>query len=143
MMKTEMEHFRMTKPREVVLSILSSKREHLTADEIFNIAKKIYPGIGFASVYRSLRLFEKEGIVEVIFVNGRKKRFQLKHRREKVKIHLICTNRGKIMDFSGRNKEVKEFVREIEKVLLEKYSFRLSTLEMQIFGECMDSEEGR
>ncbi len=135
-MKIKSEQFRMTKPREVVLSILSSRKEHLTADDIYNIAKKIYPTIGFASVYRSLRLFEREGIVEAVFVNGKKKRFQLKKRREKIKIHLICTNCGKIKDFSGRNKEVKGFVDEIKKVLAEKYSFKLSTLEMQIFGEC-------
>ena len=140
-MKLKAEQFRMTKPREVVLSILGSKREHLTADEIFNIAKRIYPSIGFASVYRTLRLFEKEGIVEAIFVNGRKKHFQLKKRREKIKIHLVCNNCGRIKDFSGRNKEVKEFVGEIKKILIEKYSFKLSTLEMQIFGECKDCKE--
>ncbi len=140
-MKVRAEQFRMTKPREVVLSVLGSKKEHLTADEIFNISKKIYPSIGFASVYRSLRLFEINGIVETIFVDGRKKHYQLKKRRNTVKMHLICTNCGEIRDFSGRNKEVKKFVGDIKKILKDKYSFKLSTLEMQIFGECEDCNE--
>ncbi|MCD6427897.1 MAG: transcriptional repressor [Caldisericaceae bacterium] len=134
--------FRMTKPREVVLAVLRSRKGHLTADEIFEVAKELYPSIGFASVYRSLRLFEKYGIVEVVsFGNRRKKHYQLKNRRTKVKIHLVCTNCAKIKDFSERNKEVKRFLKEISETLYNKYKFKLSSVDMQIFGECEECKK--
>ncbi len=141
-MKVENKAFRMTKPREVVLSVLSSRKGHLTAEEIFEVAKKLYPSIGFASVYRSLRLFEKNGIVEsVSFGSRRKKHYQLKGRRTKAKIHLVCTNCAKIKDFSERNKEVKRFLNEIKEVLYNKYKFKLSSIEMQIFGDCEECKK--
>ncbi len=134
--------FRMTKPREVVLAVLRSRKEHLTADQIFEIAKELYPGIGFASVYRSLRLFEKYGLVEsVSFGSRRKKHYQLKGRRNKVKIHLVCTNCAKIKDFSERNKEVRRFLNEISDLLYKKYKFKLSSFDMQIFGECEECKK--
>jgi Fur family ferric uptake transcriptional regulator len=137
------ESFRMTKPREVVLSVLNNSSGHLTAEEVFEIARKLYPGIGFASVYRSLKLFEKNGIVESVSITGKKKRrYQLKKKPQIAKIHLVCTNCSDIKDFSEDSKEVQKFLKEIKELLSKKYNFKLSSFEMQIFGKCEDCENG-
>jgi len=136
-----LERIRATKPREVVLSILEGERGHLTAKQIFDIAGKIYPGIGFASVYRALRLFEKENIVEVLTLEGRERCFQLKKRRSPVKMHLICTNCNKIKDFSGRDKELKNCIKKFEEILKGKYNFEMSTLDIKIFGKCTECKK--
>ena len=135
--------FRMTKPREVVLSVLSNSNKHLTAEEVFEIARKLYPGIGFASVYRSLKLFEKNGIVESVSISGKKKKhYQLTNKPHIAKIHLVCTNCSDIMDFSEDSKEVQKFFKEIRELLKKKYNFELSSFEMQIFGECKNCNNG-
>ena len=135
--------FRMTKPREVVLSVLSNSNRHLTAEEVFEIARKLYPGIGFASVYRSLKLFEKNGVVESVSITGKKKKhYQLTKKPHIAKIHLVCTNCSDIMDFSEDSKEVQKFLKEIKELLKKKYNFDLSSFEMQIFGECKNCEDG-
>ena len=135
--------FRMTKPREVVLAVLNNSKKHLTAEEVFEVARKLYPGIGFASVYRSLKLFEKNGVVESISISGKKKKhYQLKKKPHIAKIHLVCTNCGDIMDFSEDSKEVRKFLKEIKELLKNKYNFSLSSFEMQIFGECGNCKDG-
>jgi len=135
--------FRMTKPREVVLAVLNNSNKHLTAEEVFEIARKLYPGIGFASVYRSLKLFEKNGVVESVSISGKKKKhYQLTKKPHVAKIHLVCTNCSNIMDFSEDSKEVQKFLKEIKELLKKKYNFDLSSFEMQIFGECRNCKDG-
>ncbi len=127
--------FRMTQPREVVLSVLESSNEHLTAEQIFDTARKIYPGIGFASVYRILKLFEEQDIVETLNVGWGKRCFQLKKQMHPVRMHLIHTDCNKIVDFSGQDKEFNEAIEKFKEILKEKYAFDASVLDVRVFGK--------
>ena len=127
--------FRKTRPREVVLSILKDRDEHLTAEEIYNIAKRIYPEIGFSSVYRTLKLFEEQGIAEAINIRGMKRYFQLKKQAcPSARIHLICTDCNEIMDLPDGNETFDRCIEKFKEVLREKYAFDTSVFDVRIFG---------
>ena len=49
----------MTRQRALILEILQHSPKHLTADEIFAIAKEKMPGIARGTVYRNLKLMEQ------------------------------------------------------------------------------------
>jgi len=51
--------FRLTRSRKTVLDIIAKTRDELTAEEIFILAHKKTPGIGIATVYRTIILLEK------------------------------------------------------------------------------------
>lgn len=51
----------MTRQRALILDILQSSRGHLTADEIFALARQTMPHIARGTVYRNLGLMEQSG----------------------------------------------------------------------------------
>ena len=61
----------LTRQREVVLRVIREEQEHLRANEVFDKAKQLLPGISFATVYNSLRYLKKAGhIAEISFGSG-------------------------------------------------------------------------
>ena len=53
----------LTKQRQAVLRVICESEEHLTANEVFEDARRILPGISFATVYNSLRYLKNEGLI--------------------------------------------------------------------------------
>lgn len=66
---------RMTNQREIILRELLKSKQHLTADELYDIVKKIMPRISLATVYRNLEILSEAGIVGKLEISGRQKRF--------------------------------------------------------------------
>ncbi len=66
---------RMTNQREIILRELVASRQHLTADELYDIVKKVMPRISLATVYRNLEILSEAGIIGKLEISGRQKRF--------------------------------------------------------------------
>lgn len=66
---------RMTNQREIILRELIANKEHLTADELYDIVKKVMPRISLATVYRNLEILSEAGIIGKLEISGRQKRF--------------------------------------------------------------------
>lgn len=66
---------RMTNQREIILQELLKSKQHLTADELYDIVKKIMPRISLATVYRNLEILSEAGIIGKLEISGRQKRF--------------------------------------------------------------------
>ena len=56
---------RLTKQRECILHALLEGTEHLSAEELHQRVRKIAHRVGFATVYRTLRLLVEAGLAEV------------------------------------------------------------------------------
>ncbi len=86
---------RSSKQRDLVLSIINSQEEHLTAEEIYGIAKRMMPKISLGTVYRDLnQLFESSLINRILTNDG-----VYKYDSNLIKHHyFICTRCGKIDD---------------------------------------------
>ncbi len=69
--KQNIKELGLTKQREVVLCVVFEAEQHPTANEVFDRAKTLLPGISFATVYNSLRFLKEAGdISEISFGNG-------------------------------------------------------------------------
>lgn len=66
---------RMTNQREIVLRELLRSKRHLTADELYDIVKKVMPRISLATVYRNLEILSEAGMIGKLEISGRQKRF--------------------------------------------------------------------
>ena len=86
---------RSSKQRDLVLSIINSQEEHLTAEEIYGIAKRMMPKISLGTIYRDLnQLFESSLINRILTNDG-----VYKYDSNLIKHHyFICTRCGKIDD---------------------------------------------
>lgn len=119
----------LTKQREVVLNVIRSAHEHLTANEVFTGAKALLPTISFATVYNSLRYLKEAGhIAEITFGNGASRYDRMTTRHD----HAICTECGKLVDIE------MEVPAEILKKAARQSKFKPETLEFTLRGKCPD-----
>jgi Fur family ferric uptake transcriptional regulator/Fur family peroxide stress response transcriptional regulator len=85
----------LTKQRRAVLDVIRASDEHLTANEVFESAKRALPGISFATVYNSLRYLKEEGLIgEVRFGRDGTRYDRMVARHD----HALCNNCGKLVD---------------------------------------------
>ena len=70
-----MRRTRMTKQRAVILGALRDSAAHLTADEVYGMARKAMPRISLGTVYRNLDLLSETGEILCLERAGAQKRF--------------------------------------------------------------------
>ena len=91
----DIESLELTKQRHSVLRVIRESDKHLTANEVFDDARRLLPGISFATVYNSLRYLKNEGLIgEIRFGTGAK----LYDRKLTRHDHAICNECGKLVD---------------------------------------------
>ena len=86
----------MTRQRAAVLSVVSRKGRHYTADEIFAQARLILPTISRATVYNSLHALERDKLIRRITAEGASDRYDSSYIPHG---HLFCTECGGVEDF--------------------------------------------
>lgn len=91
----EIEGLGKTKQRQAVLRVIRESEEHLTANEVFEDARRILPGISFATVYNSLRFLKNQGLIGEVRYGTDVTRFDRNLSRHD---HAICTVCGKLVD---------------------------------------------
>ena len=84
---------RNTKQRNVILEIVNSSYDHLTAYQIYELAKINVPNISLGTIYRNLSVLASDGCIRVLEVDGTS-RFDrnIKH------AHFICDKCSCIID---------------------------------------------
>ncbi len=85
----------MTKQRELILSILKQSDRHLTADEIFFLAKLKMPSIAMATIYNNLNAMNEAGMINRLHIDGVADCFD---KITEPHNHLLCNTCGKITD---------------------------------------------
>ena len=131
---------RITPARHAVLDALKERGEHLTAEEVFKAANRRHPDLGLATVYRSLELFTKLGLVSKFDTGDDKARYEFAdpagakgHHH-----HLVCTSCRKIIDYKDFIGEEMELLRKTEAGLARKYGFKINSHVIQFYGLCKD-----
>jgi Fe2+ or Zn2+ uptake regulation protein len=122
----------LTRQREVVLQVIQEADRHLTANEVFDEAKRLLPTISFATVYNSLRFLKDAGyIAEIQFGNGAS-RFDRKTERHD---HALCTRCGKLVDMD------LEMPAELVEMAAEFSRFKPESLELTLRGLCPECSQ--
>ena len=84
-----------TKQRQAVLEVIREAEEHLTANQVFDQARRVLPGLSFATVYNSLRFLKEQGLIgEVRFGTDAARYDRTLERHD----HAICNACGKLID---------------------------------------------
>ena len=124
-----------TEQREIVLNILLTAKEHLTAEEVYNQIKREYPdsNIGIATVYRALSFLEEVDLIASITfgTDGKKYESNAKSHHDR----LICTECGKIIEF------IDEEIEKRQDKIAKKNNFRITSHSMQLYGTCSECQE--
>jgi len=122
---------RMTQQRRAILGVMETARNHLDATQILRKAQKIDASVDRSTVYRTLRLLKRQGLIDeldLMHVNGEGHYYERKVGRDH--IHMACLRCGKIMEFvSDGFEQLKE---EVEKDC----RFRVLISRLEIGGYC-------
>ena len=128
---------RWTVPREALLNLLSRTSKHMTAKEIYAALHRLYPGIGLTTVYRTLDLLSQMGLIHKIDIGDGQSRYEFSAGEKKEHHHhLICTNCGRIIDYTDFIDEELELVKKAEKNLAQKYNFLIKNHNIEFYGLC-------
>jgi Fur family transcriptional regulator, peroxide stress response regulator len=85
----------LTKQRQAVLQVIRESDEHLTANEVFDDARRLLPGISFATVYNSLHYLKQAGLIGEVRFGTDAARYDRNLTRHD---HALCNNCGKLVD---------------------------------------------
>ena len=87
---------RYSKQREIILEVLKNRKDHPTAEMLYNEIAQKMPGIGIATVYRNLASLYKTGKIQKIeTMQGEADRFDGDLRPH---IHFECSKCNEIYD---------------------------------------------
>lgn len=93
---------RMTQQRRAILSVMETASKHLDASQILRKARKLDPQIDRVTVYRTLSLLKRHGLVDeldLMHLQGEKHYYERRPQRDH--IHMACLRCGKIMEFES------------------------------------------
>jgi len=124
---------KMTGPRRAILELMESKTHPLTIKELFELLPH---GIcDLATVYRSIHLLEKLGMVKRFDFGDGIARFELlRHEHHSHHHHLICTGCSTVV-------EIKEcFPEELERKIARGNGFKAITHKLEFFGICPECQ---
>ncbi|UUP17674.1 Fur family transcriptional regulator [Nitratireductor thuwali] len=88
---------RITRPRQVILRILSKTEDHPDAMEIFQRASEVDPSISLSTVYRTMKLLEEKGAIHRHAFEGGRARFEQAGGEHHD--HLIDIDTGDVIEF--------------------------------------------
>jgi Fe2+ or Zn2+ uptake regulation protein len=86
---------RMTRQRRVILQELRKTMTHPSADEVYEMVRKLLPRISLGTVYRNLEILSELGEIQKIEICGKLKRFDANIAEH---YHLRCLNCHRIDD---------------------------------------------
>lgn len=128
---------RWTVPRESILDLLSRTPGHLSVKEIYAALYATCPGLGLTTVYRTMELLHRLGIVQKVNAADGQGRYELKSPDKKDHHHhLICTRCGTILNYSDFVAEELELVKKTEEILTQKHGFAIRDHNIEFLGVC-------
>lgn len=120
---------RSTRQRDVILDIFLSTREHLSVEELYLKVKASHPGVGQATVYRTLKLFVDAGLAREMTLPDGQTRYEHQLAGEHHD-HLICTRCNRIIEFEDAT------IEQLQQEIAQRHGFLLTGHKMQLCGIC-------
>ena len=84
-----------SRKRQAIYELLLSTKEHPSAEWIYNNLKSDYPDLSLGTVYRNLKLLEKNGTVRSVAVVDGCERYDALMSPHS---HFVCSKCGRVID---------------------------------------------
>jgi Fe2+ or Zn2+ uptake regulation protein len=94
---------RLTRQRRVILRVMDDAEQHLDVDQILERAQKIDSGVHLVTVYRTIELLKKHGLIDeldLLHLRGDRHYYETHGPRDH--IHVACLKCGKVREFESR-----------------------------------------
>jgi len=133
--------YKLTPQRKAVLKTILHSPNHLTPAEIYDRVKQEHPSIGLVTVYRTIELLTALRLICEMHT-GDSSRSYLIRRDSGHHHHLICSECGTVVDFTGSQLGFTGCqIDEVEERLSRETGFKVENHILELYGRCPDCQK--
>ena len=125
-----------TAQRDDIAHVFFGSHRHLSIDELYREVRKVNPRVGYATVYRTIKLLKECDLAdEQHFADGQT-RYENAERGEQHHDHILCDRCGRIVEFSDESLE------RLQEEISARLGFVLARHRLELYGICRECREG-
>jgi Fe2+ or Zn2+ uptake regulation protein len=124
---------RLTRQRRVILEVMDTAEQHLDVDQILERAQKMDPAVHLVTVYRTIDLLKKEGLIDeldLLHLRGDRHYYETHGPRDH--IHVACLRCGKVREFESRLYE------QLKEQIARDFEMQVTVSRTEVGGICND-----
>ena len=118
-----------SRQREAIKEFLMTRKDHPTADVVYENIKKSYPNISLGTVYRNLSLLSEIGDIQKLSNFGGADHFD---GNAAPHCHFMCTNCKKVIDLDA------DEMNDIAPKTVRNFHGKITSCDIRFFGLCED-----
>jgi Fur family ferric uptake transcriptional regulator len=119
-----------TGQRDDIARVFFGLGQHISAERLYAEVKKINPHVGYATIYRTLRLLKECELVSERHFDDGQARYEVVS--DKHHDHFICERCGKIIEFENEGLE------RLQETVARELKVTLTRHKMELYGICSD-----
>lgn len=118
-----------TRQRDLILDAFLRCAAHPSTEELYLRLRRRHPGIGYATVHRTLKLFAECGIAEERNFGDGQTRYESTGGDEHHD-HLVCRVCGAILEFEDPR------IEELQREVAARHGFTIEHHRLELYGRC-------
>ena len=125
--------YKLTPQRRVLIQTIAASRDRLTPAALYEKVHQDHPNIGLVTIYRTLEVLAELGLICELHAGGSCRSYTVSapgHHH-----HLICSNCGVVVDFTGSD------LGELEQRLSLETGFDIEDHLLEFIGLCQDCQK--
>jgi Fur family ferric uptake transcriptional regulator len=119
-----------TGQRDDIARVFFQIGHHISAEELYHEVKKVNPHVGYATIYRTLRLLKECELLQERHFDEGQARYEAVDERHHD--HFICERCGKIIEFEN------EDIERLQQAVARQLHAELRRHKMELYGICAD-----
>jgi Fur family transcriptional regulator, ferric uptake regulator len=125
-----------TSQRDDIARVFFANNRHISVEELYREVKRVNPRVGYATVYRTVRLLRECGLAAERHFHDGEARFE-NVEEEHHHDHLICERCGRIVEFAN------DTIERLQEQVAQKLGFVITRHKMELYGVCAECRAGR
>ena len=123
---------KMTDQRKIIVEVLSNSKDHPDVESVFKRAQKIDSKISIATVYRTIRIFEENKLLEKHEFKGFSSRYEPVRDNHH---HLINVQTGEVKEFSNK------FIDAMQKQMAQELGYKLVDYRLELYAVPLEKKK--
>jgi Fur family ferric uptake transcriptional regulator len=124
-----------TAQRDTIVKVFLETQRHISVEELYLEVKRRNSRIGYATVYRTIKLLTECGLAAERHFRDGEARYESAEKSHHD--HLICESCGRIVEFEEPR------IESLQQDIAKRLGFRFTGHKMELYGLCRDCQKTR
>ena len=121
--------YKLTPARRSLIKVIAGSSSHLTPAEIYARARREDPALSLVTTYRTLDMLSRLGFICEVYTEDRSRSYLIRGPEEHHH-HLVCSECGRVLDFTGCD------LAALEEKLVKETGFHIDSHLLEFSGKC-------